>query len=239
MLDVAIPAVMAGASAVMFEAGTIWPTQSEFLFWAAAAVLLISLVIQIIRGVRANRLIATTDSEIADFRLAMKDSIAPMARLLAEMPQLTPTLKRQQAKRVADKATAAAAHILLKHIPKVRANVFVLNGAATVLAHESTGGAGDDPKDFDTSTQAGKIAIAWAKAGGPPLVVADTENERRPGISKTSRYRSFVSVVIRSGPYSYGMLTIDSPEPDAFTEGSTEVETAKVLAELLAVGYAI
>jgi hypothetical protein len=45
-------------------------------------------------------------------------------------------------------------------------------------------------------------------------------------------------VVIRSGDYSYGMLTVDSPVEGSFSEGSTSVEIAKVVAELLAVGYA-
>lgn len=238
VLDIGIPSLMAVASAVMFEAGNLWPKQAVLLFWAAASVLVLSLALQIVRGVRANQLIATTDSEIADVRIAMKNGIAPIARLLAEMPNLTPTVRRVQAKRVAEATTAAAAWMLLKHIPDVRANVFVLNSTATVLDHEATAGYGDPPKAFDTTTDAGKIALAWTKAGDVPLVVANTDTDKRPGISKISRYRSFVSVVIRSGPYSFGMLTIDSPEVEAFTEGSTEVETAKVLAELLAVGYA-
>ncbi|TFD13145.1 hypothetical protein E3T26_10340 [Cryobacterium sp. TMT1-21] len=237
-LDVGIPALMVVAGTVAFEAGSIWPSQAAFLFWTGVGVLVLLVLAQIMRAVRANRLIATTDTEINDLRLAMKNSIAPVARLLAGMPNLSPGAKRKHVLRVADKATSVTAYLLLRYIPKVRANVFALNEAGTVLVLESHGGDGDPPNSFDTSTEAGRIALAWTQTGGEPLVVADTATDTRPGISNDSRYRSFVAVVIRSGPYSYGMLTIDSPEPDAFTEGSTEVETAKVVAELLAVGYA-
>lgn len=71
-LDIGIPLLMAAAAVVLFEGGSIFPEQKVWLFAAAVAVLLVSIVVQIVRALRANRLIATTDSEIDDLRLAMK-----------------------------------------------------------------------------------------------------------------------------------------------------------------------
>ncbi|TFC93015.1 MULTISPECIES: hypothetical protein [Cryobacterium] len=238
ILDVAIPLVLGALGVLIFEAPNILPKATTQLYWAGAGLLVATVALQVFRALRADRLITTTDNEVNDLRIAMKDSIAPVARLLAEMPNLSAGVKRRHVVRVADKVTSVTAYLLLAHIPRVRANVFVLNVAGDELVHESTSGEGDDPGPFAAGTVAGDIALAWTKAGGEPFIVEDTHADPRPGIRNDARYRSFVSVVIRSGDYSYGMLTVDSPVEGSFAEGSTSVEIAKVVAELLAVGYA-
>jgi hypothetical protein len=237
-LDVAIPLLLSAASVLIFEGASIWPDAKVFIYIAGAVLVIATVALQVVRAVRADRLIETTDDEVNDLRIAMKDSISPVARLLAEMPNLSAGVKRRHVVRVADKATSVTAYLLLAHIPKVRVNVFVMNVAGNELQHESTSGEGDDPGPFSAGTVAGDIALDWTKAGGDPFIVEDTLTDQRPGIRADSRYRSFVSVVIRSGDYSYGMLTVDSPVEGSFSEGSTSVEIAKVVAELLAVGYA-
>jgi hypothetical protein len=228
-LDVAIPLLLSAASVLIFEGASIWPDAKVFIYIAGAVLVIATVALQVVRAVRADRLIETTDDEVNDLRIAMKDSISPVARLLAEMPNLSAGVKRRHVVRVADKATSVTAYLLLAHIPKVRVNVFVMNVAGNELQHESTSGEG---------AVAGDITLDWTKAGGDPFIVEDTLTDQRPGIRADSRYRSFVSVVIRSGDYSYGMLTVDSPVEGSFSEGSTSVEIAKVVAELLAVGYA-
>ena len=241
-LDVAIPLVSGVVAVLTFEAANLWPKGVWVLYIGGAAVLLGTVALQIVRAIRADALITTTDDEVNDLRIAMKDSIAPLARLLAEMPNLTPGEKRKQIALVAEKATSVTAYLLLAYIPKVRANVFVLNAAGDSLMHESTNGAGDEPGPFQAGTVAGDLALAMTIAGDLPFIVENTATDLRAGIRRDARYRSFVSVVIRSGDYSYGMLTVDTPEKDMFTSEdtkvSTSVEIAKVVAALLAVGYA-
>lgn len=239
--NVGVPIAFGVLGSGLFEANTIWPAGVWVLYIGGTIGLLTLGAIQWVRAYRDAVAIATTDSEINDLRIAVKESIAPIAILLSEMPNLTEGAKRKHVQRVADKATSVTAHLLLLHIPQVRANVFVLNQAGTALQFESTGGAGDPPGSFELGQPDGDVALAWVKAAGEPLVVADVSKNQTPGSETrpgSRRYQSFVSVVIRSGPYSYGMVTIDSPKADAFTVGSVEVEIAKVIAELLAVGYA-
>jgi len=51
------------------------------------------------------------------------------------------------------------------------------------------------------------------------------------------RYRSYVSVVIRSNEYSFGMLTVDSPVPDAFTD--LDAKNVVVVAAFMAVAFSL
>lgn len=238
--DVTGPILIAFTLTGLFEASRIWTSPHWLLYVGGILFLGLLVFFQIYRGIWAEKLATITDDELNNLRIAVKDSIWPISNMLAEMPSSSIENRRSQVVQIADKTTSVTAFLLLKHIPEVRVNVFVLNPDCDALMRESSNGATPFPEPFDATTKHGQIALEWVKeAKSDPWVVADTQNNKRPGINRSARYRSFVSVVIRSGDFSYGMLTADSPQVDAFEEHGTPVEIAKLMAELLAVGYAI
>lgn len=103
-LDVAIPLLLSTASVLIFEGANLWPDAKVLTYIAGAFIVIATVVLQVVRTIRADRLIETIDDEVNDLRIAMKDSISPVARLLAEMPNLSAGVMRSHVVRVADTA---------------------------------------------------------------------------------------------------------------------------------------
>lgn len=235
--NVAVPIVAAAVPTAIFQLPNVVPTEWKTIAIVIGLVVLaIVVAIQVRRGIVAAADIATTEDAINDYRIAVKRAFGPYAVLLAEMANQTSSTRKAQLPRLGDRAAVSLADYLMRHIPDVRAVVFALDDKLSELSPISQGGAGDPPGTFVRGTGvASDSNIDWVIHGGPPRTVADTDQQYSG--ETPPPYRSFVSVVIRSGDYSYGMLSVDSSEPHAFT--STDVETVKVMASFLAVAFAL
>lgn len=206
--------------------------------WGGIALVLLGIVIQVVRGWRQDLAGDRGDLETADLRIAMKDALRPLIGLISRMPDLRGELRVAQLTAVSDNAALALAKLLMSHVERARASVYALDpdgGALRVVAY---GGRGERPGEFVRGGSASDPAIDRVRAG-ETLVVDDWRSDPPAGFSKTeSDWRSFVAVPIVSGDgYAYGMLTVDSPRPRSF--GDTEQYTVAVVADLLAVAFAI
>ena len=237
VLNVALPALIAGAVTLVFNASKVAPGNEVTIFVIGAVLIAAGILFQVWRAISDDMQVQLMDSDANDMFIAMKSSLFPLAQLLSEMPNQSETERREKIKEVAGKATEVLAYLLLKHVPRVRANVFILNPENTRLsAPWSSSVTGERPGTFYLGGASAENALTRVKAG-TELVVDDVETDPPPGFSYDDPpYRSFVSIPMTASGYSYGMVTVDSPKPGVFTV--TDVETVRVVAKLLAVGFA-
>ncbi|MFD4422133.1 GAF domain-containing protein [Agromyces sp. NPDC058484] len=211
------------------------------LWWILATVVGLCLVgFQVWRAYRDAQDLDATDHEINNLRIAVKDSLLPIALLLAEMPALESVARLSAIKTLCDQATVRLAVLLLHHIPHARANVFVLDPSNTKLIPLSTS-AGDYPDSLDGELQpAARAVLKWVLEGGKPRVVNSARSlpPEDGGVETDAPYGAYVAVVIRSQPFVYGMLTVDAPPTKPVTFTDTDVQTIKLVAGLLAIGFA-
>ena len=235
-LNIGIPAVVAVVVGVWASGSDLLGWPKPVVFWLTVVLLIAAAVIQVWRGVVDDRDIATTDDEVNDLRIAMKDSLLPPASLLAELPGMTKGKREEHVKRVAHKATEVLAFLLLKHVNDIRANLFVLNQRNDRLAPLVWSGHGDEPHPFVAGTAKGDDALQRVKIGEPLFCEDIREDPPAGGARADAPYVAFISVPVRGGGFSYGMLTVDAPKRSAFTD--TDLQTVRVVAEMLAVGFA-
>jgi hypothetical protein len=219
-----------------FQAANLVPAAWKvWVILAGLAFLLLGLIVNTI--IVRHRVIAAAGETTAveQTLITMKRALAPISGLLAEMPGLTSGRRRTHLDRVSDRAAVSLADYLLRSVPNVRANVYWIDDAATQLFPISHAGAGDLPRTFKKGSPAGETNLAWVRAGGKPRrvgnYVAVDSTDQDQG------YRSYLAVVIRAGADAYGMVTVDSPEAEAFT--SADEESVSVIAALLAAACAI
>lgn len=91
---------------------------------------------------------------------------------------------------------------------------------------------GSTRSTFVEGTPDGDAAIGMVERN-EHRVCSDVVRNPPPGWNSKERdYRSFASVAVVAGDAAYGMLTVDSPEPDGLTE--EDVDVLRLLAGLLA-----
>jgi GAF domain-containing protein len=211
------------------------------LWWMLATLSGLALVaFQVRRAYSDSKQLEAADQEVNNLRIAVKDSLLPVAIQLAEMPAQGIVARLDEVTSLCDQATVRLAVLLLRHIPHARANVFVLNRSETKLIPLSTS-AGDLPEPLDSERQpAARAALNWVLEGGKPRIVNDAGSlpPEDWGVDVDTPYGAYVAVVIRSRRYVYGMLTVDAPRTENVTFTDTDVQTIKLVAGLLAIGFA-
>lgn len=171
---------------------------------------------------------------------AVRYAFTQIASRLIRFTELARRDRRAELPGFADRVAVALAFYLLPGVPDVRANVYQLSGDLAALEPIGHGGAGDTAGVFRAGTPYGDRNLEWVLIGGAPRVVGDRTadvdvDQDLPDFAP--RYTSYVSVVIRSDEYSFGMLTVDSPDADAFTELDTK--NVAMMASFLAVAFSL
>ncbi len=182
------------------------------------AVLLAAVVVQVVRARRAASAVAAAAAVARSTELeqgtAVRYAFGQLASRLARFAELRRHERRQELPVFADRIAVALAFYLLPGVPDVRANVYQLSADLRALEPIGHGGAEDTAGVFRAGTPYGDRNLDWlcwsgvaARRRGPRR-----RRRRRRGPARLrTRYRSYVSVVIRSEEYSFGMLTVDSP----------------------------
>lgn len=173
----------------------------------------------------------------AQFRIAVKDALWPVAAMIAELPALTPSERKRRLPVIATQVTGSMG-LLLTEVDGLRATVYQLDGTDRMTPIGFLG-RGDKPGDF-VRRPAGTADEAFdAVELNQPTIVHDINvkqaprNQSRP---KEHTYRTFITVPIVVGDRGYGMLALDAPKPRSFTD--TDVKLCEFVAELLGVAFA-
>jgi len=168
-------------------------------------------------------------------RLVIVDTFTPIADLVGRVHQAEDAGDRAELRGQLQQMVVDAASVLCDG-DRARAVFFELGGgemrpAAWAGRSDSPGAVftrrGDDRRGQEAHLLVEHHDYLWVEDLGaerlPPGVYP------RPG-----GYRSFVSVAVFSGEREYGLLTVDAPEPRAFSE--TDLEVMRALAQLLGAG---
>lgn len=211
----------------------------EVWFWVWAIVLIalwVALQVLVKRDLRIIQ--SASDTEVSDLRVAMKDALQPLIRLISEMPDKPEEERDGHLKAIAENAVMASATLLMAHVERARANIYSMETDGSALRVLAYGGRGEKPGEFVRGAPGANAALQRVKSG-KSLIVKDWRVDPPEGWTKTeSDWSSFVSVPIISGDgYAYGMVSIDSPKAESFFD--TEKHTVTVVAELLAVAFAL
>ncbi|WP_146236687.1 GAF domain-containing protein [Curtobacterium sp. MCBD17_030] len=239
--DVVLPIVAAALPTAVFQVPNLVgvPVERAWLVVSALVVFVAVVVWQVLRARRGARARASAEdtgaAALAAYEVAVQYGFGQIATRLTRFATHDPVTRRIELGGFADRAAAALAFYLLPHVPDVRANVYLLSTALDALEPIGHGGAGDTAGTFRAGTPYGDRNLEWVLQGGPPRVVPDRESDvdaEDDDPEFAPRWRSYVAVVVRSEDYSFGMLTVDSPAPGAFTD--LDVRNVAVIAEYVA-----
>ncbi|TDN43412.1 hypothetical protein EDF64_10882 [Curtobacterium flaccumfaciens] len=240
------PIVVAAAPTAAFQLPNLVATSAVrvSLVVFGLVVLVAAVLVQIARARRAeaSRTAAEDDSAAVELEqgTAIRYAFGQLATRLVRFTELRRRDRRSELPAFADRVAVALAFYLLPKVPDVRANVYQLSADLHALEPIGHGGAGDTAGVFRAGTPYGDRNLDWVLVGGAPRIVGDRAadvdvDQDLPGFEP--RYRSYVSVVIRSHEYSFGMLTVDSPAPDAFTD--LDAKNVAVVAAFMAVAFSL
>jgi hypothetical protein len=175
----------------------------------------------------------------ARFRTAVKDALRPVAELIAEMPSQTPTNRKARVKEVARQVTGSM-QLLLTDVAGLRAVVYELEDGGQRMKHISYSGRGEAPGGFERSGASEPDQAFEALEQRRPRLVHDIRNEKVEGRHRHGLdhgYLTYIAVPIVVGQYAFGMLTLDAPEPNSFTD--TDLQLCQFVAELLGIAFAL
>ncbi|MEJ3406072.1 GAF domain-containing protein [Rathayibacter sp. YIM 133350] len=218
-----------------FVEGFSWAWFLTLLGWL---LILLGIVVQVLWGWRVDLTEARNTGDIAKVRVAMKDALKPVLAKVSEMPDMTVENRAAHLKTVADAASWALATLLLRHVDRARAAVYGMDADGGALRVVGYGGRGEPPGEFLAGRPGADLALQRVKHGDV-LVARNRREDPPPGWDRESaEWLSFVSVpLVSNDGYAYGMLNVDSPEQEQFQD--TEVQIVSVVAEILAVAFAL
>ncbi|MFJ4220847.1 hypothetical protein [Curtobacterium luteum] len=240
------PIVVATAPTAAFQLPNLVtaPSVKVSLVVFGLVVLLAAVVVQVVRARRTEASVAAAAALARSTELeqgtAVRYAFGQLATRLVRFAELRRTARRRELPAFADRIAVALAFYLLPGVPDVRANVYQLSADLRALEPIGHGGAEDTAGVFRAGTPYGDRNLDWVLVGGGPRVVGDRlaevdVDEDLPGFEP--RYRSYVSVVIRSEEYSFRMLTVDSPAPDAFTD--LDAKYVAMMASFMAIAFSL
>lgn len=209
-------------------------SRSWWLFGVSIALGLGAAVLEGVNVWARRRTDEAQRSAAAQLGMAVKHALRPVAELIAQMPQAGKIERERLLSMVAVQA-AGGIHLLFAQIVDVRAVVYRLDEAGDRLTYLAYSGRGDTPGSFERHPGGRPDPAFEALAENKTRVVHDVTTEpTEHGID--NGYRSYVAVPIVTGTVPHGLLTVDAPVPQGFTD--TDVAVAEFTAEMLAVAFA-
>lgn len=241
----AVPLLLAAVGGWLFAARNDFDGRSwlgiPLVLWltvAAIAIVLTGIAIGLVRDYRTRTRVIDAEDARAELRVAMKDALQPLLRLVSRVAGGTPERRADRLLAVAESASLTLAKLLMAHVDRARAAVYAMEPDGRALRVLAYGGRGEQPGDFVQRGPEADQAIDRVRSGRT-LVVHDRDVDAPPGTSPgSSEWKSFIAVPIVSGDgYAYGMVVVDSPAPHSFLD--TETHTVTVVAEILAIAFAL
>ncbi|WP_139166515.1 GAF domain-containing protein [Curtobacterium sp. UNCCL20] len=240
------PVLVAAAPTAAFQLPNLFvtPAVRVSLVVFGLAVLVGAVLVQVVRTRRSEAARLAAEESAAHVEreqsTAVRYAFTQIASRLVRFTEVPRRDRRSELPGFADRVAVALAFYLLPGVPDVRANVYQLSADLAALEPIGHGGAGDTAGVFRAGTPYGDRNLEWVLIGGAPRVVGDRTadvdaDQDLPDFEP--RYTSYVSVVIRSDEYSFGMLTVDSPAQDAFTDLDTK--NVAMMASFLAVAFSL
>lgn len=238
-MGVLIPAVAGGA----FGIGT--NVHGHAVWWwdgAAIALLIAYTILDWLRELYRGRLRQISDNAAATLVVSLRDALRPIAEEIADMQPLLKPTRRERANGIARRC-ADALKLVMKDVRQLRCVIYRMNGDGTVLeVLEWVGRSGaSPPREFRRGDARGDAAFHTIEQREPCFVrdVNDAaEIAALPGVYQGTRsgYRTFISAPIVDSGHSYGMVTVDAPEPGDLLLADKHL--VMLVADMLAIAFA-
>lgn len=198
------------------------------------------LVVVVAQAITTFLAIKSTSKAGADARLEINDVLAPLSAALKSIPLETPAKRRQS---VASFLTAATSvSINLAKGPKLRATFFevvVEDGQRIFVPTKLSVGRGDSPESKFVEGDGGEGEEVWRYAReGRPRYEPDIKKAppQYMDMSRSRKYRSFITMPVMVDKTPIGLLTINSPRKKGLSED--DVVPMRLVAELCATAVA-
>lgn len=174
----------------------------------------------------------------AQFRTAVKDALRPVATLIAQMQTMRRGTGRTQRLDVVATQVVGSMQLLLTDVVGLRTVVYKLSDPDRLTPIAALGRE-DEPAGEFVRHPAGEPDPAFEALENnrsqlvPDIRVEKAQGRRQHGVDHG--YLTYISVPIVVGSTGYGMLTLDAPEPDSFTD--TDLKLCEFVAELLGIAF--
>lgn len=228
-----VQAGLAVASAALgFYGGALATNVQRLLIILAIVALALSVLIG--RGLEwAQKKVDDAQRELAARTLiAVKQALRPVAELIATMPALS---ARRCAYRLNEVAVQVAGSMdLILDTPQLRTAVYKLVDQDTMDVIAYLGGDGTRPGIFKRCPR-GQPDPTFEALERNTTIVSNDVGQQSDGRQVSRGYRSYIAVPIVSENQAFGMLSVDAPEADAFTQ--TDVDMVVFVAEMLAIAF--
>lgn len=174
---------------------------------------------------------------VGRFRDSITDGMIPMIEPLWDLVTST---RREDRRARLGVTFVQAAHATARLLggERTRSVVYVLTSDNSALVQAERAGRRDPAQPFTSKDERGRRALEWVSSSDKTPLHVEDSRQAPPSIWRGSgaSYRSFISVPIATLETSFGMLTVDDPEPGALT--ADDVPIVQLLAALLAVACA-
>lgn len=208
------------------------------------AAIVLNAFLQLLSGWAEKQSTALDLAEADQLRVTLKDALQPVVEMIADMAPMNRADRVATLPRVADKAVGALTKIAA-HVERARATVYRLNadGDMHYVSYDGRG-EGVQPQPFMRHTLRGERALEMVR-NCLDLLVEDID-EHPPDAKKDapppyagsrSGYKTFISCSITVRSKSYGMVTVDAPNPGDLS--ANDMQLVGLVADLLGVAFAI
>ncbi|HEX7462724.1 MAG TPA: GAF domain-containing protein [Dermatophilaceae bacterium] len=207
--------------------------------WAGVCLAGMAVGLPLLEGTRSARAATAARVEAVDAEARRQEVIngvlSPFASLLGEIADLDRRAGSARARLQGEAKTVVLAGLtdLLGGAAKVRATYFQLeDGPPRGLVEKGTYGRPDTPRRAFLAGEAAGDAALSAVDQGQARYWREDVDALPAGWTGPKAYRTFISAPVATKGHLLGMLTVDAPDPDDFTEG--DVPSVTLLARLLA-----
>lgn len=220
---VATPLVAAGLVGPTFGAAAKFPGWEWGFYLGAGLLLAIAVLFQVLAKLRDRRQTADVITAREDLKLKLRDELLPFLSTVADMARVPFEQRNAYLKPVATQAVMVMRTLIEDHVDRLRANIYLLDADEQQMESLAHTGRGEKPKPFVAGTARGDDALEFA-AKQETAFYPDLGRKKPVGYEGSmSGYKTFIAVPIWTESGSYGMVTLDAPQPKSFTAGDASI----------------
>lgn len=211
--------------------------------WLIVAVVLLALAAagEALRDSYRGRLRQRQEDGAAGQIVALRDALSPIAEAIADMHTLTEPARRERVNGIAQRSADALA-LVMHNISGFRSVVYRQDDAMNSLEVLARAGRSErEPQGFTRGDERGNAAFATIERR-EPCFVRDVDNDDEvaglEGAYSGTRtgYRTFIAAPIADRQRTYGMVTVDAPNPGDLLR--SEQHLVMLVADMLAIAFA-
>ncbi|MFV8316335.1 GAF domain-containing protein [Mycobacterium sp. 23] len=210
-------------------------------FCAGLAMLATAAFLTIVRESYRSRLRVQDDDVAAAQIVALRDALRPIVEAIAGMHTLTTVARHERANSIAQRSADALALVMQNGIPGFRSVVYRQNDTEGVLQVLARAGRSQrEPQEFRRGDDRGNAAFTTISRR-EPCFVRDVEDDQEvavlDGAYSGTRigYRTFIAAPIADRQRTYGMVTVDAPNPGDLLRSDQHL--VMLVADLLAIAF--